>query len=520
MNLTDTIKGKISNIGDTITWEEKKWSFKLPSIQKEYHERTLDDIFPFSPVPLKREEMWAGIINKVLDSKAELSVKELLEQIPNHKLVNYDNNIELKERLNILLEDLYLIESRSSKSTKNTSYILPFHIDIIKNVKTGNIRKLDNLFRLLLIDENGSVASDIFEDLVNLLKNVESLTPLDNLILNVLSDIKEQSKEQKKAYKYEYDVQIEGGYQFVQKQGQLFRRDMRRIIEMQVSNIEKIRYFTILIGIHFSLYLIRVNYFVDDEVQTFFGAINGKDVYWKSITEHHIDFQNKIPFTFRDLKTPLTSNPVVLYREMQQKLYIGYINMVFIKMLRRIAQPVLGKDATLKDIWFEMSNDEDFKIWIEYGMEMVTKSYLEIGDLSSDDKEMLLKSKKNWPECFHEAVKRHYARKKPSDRIPNTTGYRIINHYTERGSSFSFLASKGGVGDYYAMGQELLILLVHLIVKQGDKISYKNFLKEIKEYGFVPESNAEPELLKKLDEVGLLQKFSDSGDAIYVRTIF
>ncbi|GAB1779549.1 hypothetical protein PMEGAS67_50260 [Priestia megaterium] len=520
MSFADTIKNRISNTGGTVSWEEKKWSFKLPSIQKEYHERILDDIFPFSPVPLKREEMWAGIINKILDSKAELSVKELLEQIPSHKLVNYDNNIELKERLDILLEDLYLIKSRSNKSTKNTSYILPFHMNIIKNVKTGNIRKLDNLFRLLLIDENGNVAADIFEDLVDLLNSVDSLTPLDNLILNVLSDITNQSKEQKKTYKYNYDVQIEGGYPFVQKQGQLFRRDMRRIIEMHVSNIEKIRYFTILIGIHFSLYLIRVNYFVDDEVQTFFDAINGKKVHWKSITEHHTGFQNKLPFTFRELKTPLTSNPVVLHREMQQKLYIGYINMVLIKMLRRIAQPVLGKDATLKDIWSKMSNDEEFKVWIEYGMEMVTKSYLDIADLSSEDKEMLLKSKKSWPECFYEAVKRHYARKKPGDRIPNTTGYRVISHYTERGSSFSFLATKGGVGDYYAMGQELLILLVHLIVKQGDKISYKNFLKEIKEYGFVPENNAEPELLKKLDEVGLLQKFSDSGDATYVRTIF
>ena len=77
-------------------------------------------------------------------------------------------------------------------------------------------------------------------------------------------------------------------------------------------------------------------------------------------------------------------------------------------------------------------------------------------------------------------------------------------------------ATRGNV-QYFEVGQDLLLLLTKLIA--GDEaIRYKDFLSRLADYGLAPQTREEEAVLADvLRSLQLLEKFSDTGEAMYVK---
>ena len=312
-----------------------------------------------------------------------------------------------------------------------------------------------------------------------------------------------------------------GGYDFYRKQGELLQRDLDRILNLKVSRTEKVRYFSIVLGLHFATYVIRISYYLDWEYSAFIQSIENGINTFKKTEDYDVDFQSKITFTFDELRTPKTSNPVKNCVEMSQVVYRSYIHMVLLNTVRNISH---NQTLTFGELIEEL-NDEHFRQWVNLCFDLQMTAYVNTV-IKIDDEEEIREYLSNLPDGnsfkrYEALVTRHFASQKASNRTPRTAGIQFIKQSIGTGTNYSFIASKPGVGDYYSIGKDLIILLVHLTIDEKEKkIRYKDFLSRIAAYGLNPDQHAEESFLNKLEETGLLQKFSDSGEAMYVRTIF
>jgi DNA phosphorothioation-dependent restriction protein DptG len=347
-----------------------------------------------------------------------------------------------------------------------------------------------------------------------------TLTPIDKLFIGALKDQDKYKKIEPKLK--ESDPITADGYDFDKKQGELFRRDLKRILEMQVSRLEKVRYFSIVMGLHFSIYVMRISYYLDWELKEFLKALEIENHAFPSTKDYDRTFQSMITFTFEEVRTPKSSKPVVNCNDMAQVVYRSYIHMVLLNTIRNMSQ---NKSLKLSEFVKMLKEDGLFSKWINLCFDLLMLAYVE-KVIKLEDEEEINEYLSALPEGntfkrYEHLVTKHFASQKSANRTPRTAGIQFIKQSMGVGSSYSFIAGKPGIGDYYGVGKDLLILLVHLTIGVNErKIRYKDFLSRISAYGFNPDQHAEEALLKKLEETGLLQKFSDSGEAMYVRTIF
>lgn len=513
------LEGIVSIKDHKINWLEQGWEYKVPKVLNEFHRRILTDIFPFSPYAIKREEMWASVISGLLEQSAEIKIdSELIENLLESKNISYrGDSSELKDNLKAIIEDLYYIESKSSRKVP---YILPFHLEVIGNLKTKEPRGFNHLFKLLLTDETGQFNQELFNNVLILFSGEANLTPIDQLFIKALKD-QPNYKEINLKFKESHPMTT-GGYYFYKKQGELFRRDLKRILEMNVSRNEKVRYFTTVMGLHFSIYVIRISYYLDWEFKEFLSALESENYKFPTTDDYDDEFRSKITFTFEEVRTPKSSKPVVNCDEMSKVVYRSYIHMVLLNTIRNMSQ---NQSITLSEFKIKLNENKLFNKWINLCFDLLMLAYAEKVIKLKDEEEIkeYLKALpgKNPFKRYEQLVTKHFASQKSQNRTPRTAGIQFIKQSMGVGSNYSFIASKPGIGDYYGVGKDLIILLVHLTINgEEKKIRYKDFLSRICSYGFNPDQHAEEALLQKLEETGLLQKFSDSGEAMYVRTIF
>jgi hypothetical protein len=79
------------------------------------------------------------------------------------------------------------------------------------------------------------------------------------------------------------------------------------------------------------------------------------------------------------------------------------------------------------------------------------------------------------------------------------------------------LSATRGPVRYFELGQDLLLLLAKLIA--GDEaVRYRDFLEQLALYGLAPQDDDEEDLLAEvLRSLQLLDKYSDTGEAMYVK---
>jgi DNA phosphorothioation-dependent restriction protein DptG len=73
-----------------------------------------------------------------------------------------------------------------------------------------------------------------------------------------------------------------------------------------------------------------------------------------------------------------------------------------------------------------------------------------------------------------------------------------------------------GRATFFEMDEDLLFLLVKLIC-QDDQVDFGSFLGGLREYGLVPQDEQEEHLLiGALESMGMLRRYADAGESIYV----
>lgn len=82
-----------------------------------------------------------------------------------------------------------------------------------------------------------------------------------------------------------------------------------------------------------------------------------------------------------------------------------------------------------------------------------------------------------------------------------------------------FVKSRGRLGRVLNASSELILLFVAIIVGNDERMLLKNVFLELERRGLYFDSQTSQEVRKLFEEVNILEKMSDSGDAQYVKSI-
>ena len=95
----------------------------------------------------------------------------------------------------------------------------------------------------------------------------------------------------------------------------------------------------------------------------------------------------------------------------------------------------------------------------------------------------------------------------------------VVNQLVKRSFGGSLIRRRGNVL-FFELDEDLLFLLVKFVLtRRGEaELPFREFLAGLARYGLAPQDRAEEdELASALERLGMLHRYSDAGEAIYVR---
>lgn len=102
--------------------------------------------------------------------------------------------------------------------------------------------------------------------------------------------------------------------------------------------------------------------------------------------------------------------------------------------------------------------------------------------------------------------------------ISNETAKRYRKSFDEF-NGLSFIKSRGRLGYVLNATQELILLFVGVIIGENEKILLNKLFQEFEKRGLFFDKQSRKEIISFFEDVNILEKLSDSGDAQYVKSI-
>jgi len=81
-----------------------------------------------------------------------------------------------------------------------------------------------------------------------------------------------------------------------------------------------------------------------------------------------------------------------------------------------------------------------------------------------------------------------------------------------------FIINRGRAGKVLVMDQDRLILLTNIAIGEKKKVRFQELLNEFNSRGIYFDIKSQVELINVYEKVGNIERKSDSGDAVYVKT--
>ncbi|MDH4943956.1 DNA phosphorothioation-dependent restriction protein DptG [Sulfurimonas sp. C5] len=182
----------------------------------------------------------------------------------------------------------------------------------------------------------------------------------------------------------------------------------------------------------------------------------------------------------------------------------------YFSLLSALAQSLATEDLRLYELYEKFEDTQENVEAFDY----FHKIYREAKELNNDEK--VFKSK-DLTESLNALLDSSYEQFRPS--YPNR--FRALTKYLnvfKRHIAQPFTKSAGRNGTVLSFDQDTIILLTNISIGESKQLRFQELLKEFKKRGVFFDSKSQNELLNLYERVGNIERKSDSGDAVYVKT--
>lgn len=88
----------------------------------------------------------------------------------------------------------------------------------------------------------------------------------------------------------------------------------------------------------------------------------------------------------------------------------------------------------------------------------------------------------------------------------------------ERQAAEPFLLGRGRFGKVLVLEQDIILLLTNIAIQERKQMRFQELMNEFNQRGVYFDQQSQNELIKLYERVGNIERKSDSGDAVYVKT--
>lgn len=501
-------------------------SFKGRSL--DWQRRVLDDVLPDSPNA----------------DAAERIPLHILRQLTSPDGVERTYSAALGEGSPFApLAPIFLFSTRGQSSLP-----VAFHVVSTWAVDPQTVKSrayTEHMLLLLLRDAEGRLDEDLLEAFVEQFRiPPESLDLAHRTVIEQL-----QPGWSKESHRY---VPPERAVirPFVPRAGELLRRDLRTLISASLSNADFFRYTNQLLALHLGLYQPRLAYHLNPAMDLLLRELEGPGSTTAEEVERIERGQDpRHDFTGRfSIRAPAGGDwrPVKAehrvrrdFAEMEQQLADLHFNLMMLNRVREMARSYLKASwkpepdenasdidervARPSQIVQRLRDDPDFGRFMLRASEVLAVRFI-YNQIAKESQESSLEQLVKAPTGLH-ALRALYHRYNlnTAAKSANTRAYKqgaqVTRNLLSQGE-MGLVQSRRGVGPYFEIGAGLLPLLLILAVGvEREKITVSELWGRLSEYGLRLDEEEQARLLARLKSMGLYERFSDAGEASYVRAL-
>ena len=488
-----------------------------------WQRRVSDDILPDSPNADAPEKTPFDILNKLTDaSKPPHTLGEALAD---------------SEQLSPL-KPLFVASTRAK-----TAIPIAFHVLAVKAAdRPVNSRSFKHhTFLLLMRDAAGSLDVELVR---NFIERFRSSTNKLGLAERAVLDAIEPGWDPATRHQFSLD-DARTIVPFVPEAGRLLQRDLRTLLAAPLMRTDFFRYTNQLLSVHLGLYQTRLAAHLNPAMDALLAELRAPG---SVDTDEVVAIEEgRSPrcrfFESLDVLAPGSSarrrmgkeaDVIVSFRRMEQRLAELHFYLMMINRLRSVVTAYLlhkGYDkeaATLSSrrpsqIIERVQNDPDFRRFLERAGEALAVRFVlnQLSASSRDDSFTLIGRSGSGFEALKQLYGRYNLETSPQSH--NSRAYKQGGQVVRRllgAGEHGLVQSRRNAGSYFELGSGLLpLLLLTTIGADAEKLAVHSFWHELAAYGLRFAQEEREILLGRLKSMGLYERYSDAGEASYVRGI-
>lgn len=461
--------------------------------------------FPVSLSATVREATYSETLSGILGVDPGHSLEDLREALGElHTLAEDERTTE---ELWIAFKSGYTTSgSTYSASASGGEYLIPFHRAVAAAIEVEQGRRWWRLYWLLITDGSGTVDTDLHDRFINVLYEMEPSNLLEQLIIDAIKQLDgvELASNPDEVLADDIYTPI---MPLVPGCAEAFREDLRAWLELRDSESTSrwMRGLRDILCYHYMMYVIQVAVNLAEEYE----AIESGDTDVHDFTREPIYFglENETASQSRRFATTWKEDGI------SRAMYDSWGRLAVLNHIVEVAldeeTPVESRPYTLSEAINEFPT--------EVQQTVVKRLLDELPDEQRPDEEFDLDEAAI---RFSHAVRRYYENmgKTRSAQTAWSAGENSVIDLG-RGAERQFIERRQRVGTILRFDRAGLRLFARMFNVQHERGHIDEFWRYMRGRGAEFDRRSREELIEQLEGMGLLQKQSDSGEAMYVETV-
>ncbi|WP_435365248.1 DNA phosphorothioation-dependent restriction protein DptG [Haloarchaeobius sp. DYHT-AS-18] len=452
--------------------------------------------FPMSPAATLRESIFSEILAGVLGASPETDdLEDLEEEVRSLEAMDGDNAANVA--WDVFEESYTTTGERGARGKKAKRYVLPFHPQIAKSIKPKETRNWGKWYRMLM--STGSPPNfnrELHEEFVERLEQMEPSNLFEQIFVDAAAALEPPEAER------EEPAPIRP---YVVTCAENFQSDLRTWLEDDYdSSTNWLQSTKDLFCFHFMMYYLQLSINLREE----FAAVSEGPPY---------DYEPRMQEIYFGLWDESATHDRRFSKEWRERDDEG---------LERFVYDSWGRLAVLRfinDIAAEATpQGEEQRYHLSEAMRELPQSVRrdcvdEIDAFVENDSYRGLDLPSASTRLVR-AVNDYYSSRSESNQTPISMGINVIRQLGE-GQDRRYYRTQRSVGPTLRLNRSALRFFARLFAKSHDEHHYDQFIQYLQRRGVSLDSQSEALALEELDEMGLIDRQSDSGEAVYVRSI-
>ena len=469
---------------------------EFPSIESTSSRVIQDGLFPTSPAPTVRETIFSEILANVLGANPPIdTVEEFHTKVQEYG--PFDSEQDAETAWNIFTSTYTTTGKQgSNRGKKAKQYMVPFHPSIAKCIKPKESRNWGKWYTMLMTSKDGNFNSSLHEEFVDRLNQQSPSNIFEQVFVDVAKKItkdEENTGEPDPIRPYVADL------------SDAFQQDLQAwLSDEHDSPSNWLQSARDLFSLHFMNYYLQL-------------AINLRKEFEQLGEDSESSFTPESVDIYFGLWNETASQDRRFTQEYRERDGDGIERDIYDSWGRLTALSIIAKTV-----------EES-----EYGDSKKAYTLSEAVQLPDDIKQDCVANiEAHFPESERNleadlvtsarrlaiGVQQHYEEKPRSNQTPITAGINVIRQLGD-GKERKYWRTQRGIGPTLRLNQAALRFLARLFILAEDDNHYDMFIQYLKNRGVYLDSESQSIALNELEDMGMIDRQSDSGGAVYVRTI-